>query len=264
MHQYAPVWKNYIQDEIYLCFSNRRFYLSRQFLTIAQRTMADEKKLLTILSPLTSDSLDLSPTNCSSVWADTTSQMFLNSESTTMWPQDPAFYSFAPNETAALHAMHNFDANGHSLNQIESCSSQSTSARSGSWPASSASTPRAETDIRTSRRRAQNRIAQRTYRARKENAIKEHEQRSSELEKELSDLKTSNAKLEFGVQCLKGQVVELQQCVRRHTSGKSQYYNRLIVLQVTWWRKIAYESRSGSNSPVLDSAHMMKQERQRP
>ena len=173
-------------------------------------SMADETKFLTMLSPLTSDSLELSPTDSCPIWIDGQPPAW-DAEAAALWPQDPAFYSFATDEASLTHAMNSFDIYANHIAQTESCTS--SSARSNSWHPSPSSTPPSEADLRTSRRRAQNRIAQRTYRARKENAIKEHEVRSSQLEKELSDLKTSNAKLEFGIQCLKGQVVELQQSV---------------------------------------------------
>ncbi|RMZ85843.1 hypothetical protein DV737_g406, partial [Chaetothyriales sp. CBS 132003] len=92
-------------------------------------------------------------------------------------------------------------------------SRRANSSRSNSRPASATSSPLSEADLRTSRRRAQNRIAQRTYRARKENTIREHEQRSTKLEKEVAELRTHNAKLQFGIHCLKNQVMELQNSV---------------------------------------------------
>ncbi|RMZ89376.1 hypothetical protein DV736_g3396, partial [Chaetothyriales sp. CBS 134916] len=102
------------------------------------------------------------------------------------------------------------DLNPHAIVLSPNYPTVADSSQSNSRPVTAATSPRSEADLRTSRRRAQNRIAQRTYRARKENAIKEHEQRSAKLEKEVSDLRTHNAKLEYGIHCLKNQVMELQ------------------------------------------------------
>ena len=175
--------------------------------------LVTEFQILDMMSPTETGPLDLAVPGSDNTWIPPTAQMYFTPDDCAAWSQDPALfdYDLAPAEDSVQ-----FDGYGPSHDGMRRTSSYESQQSSGSQtnsrksPSSGAYT---DADLRTAKRRAQNRLAQRTYRARKESAIKEHEERAIELEKEVVTLKTSKAKLEVGVQCLQDQIVELQRSV---------------------------------------------------
>ena len=110
---------------------------------------------------------------------------------------------------------------------IEKCPSITTTMMSTSFSdtedVSEALSPRDDaTGRRKERRRAQNRAAQRAFRARKEETIKESSARLEVLESEITKLNTTNVTLNTAVNELNAQVVQLQ-LENADLRGRSMY-----------------------------------------